>query len=443
MTTSVSASDVPGPAPSAAEWLDRGYADDHNATAASDTLLINEQSRLLETQGRRITKFGFGQSPFPVFPPAVETLAEHAADKAYLPVQGMAALREQVAAFHRHLEGTDWRAERVLIAPGSKLLLFALMKALPRAEVLIPAPAWVSYAPQARLAGQPAVRLETSFDSRWLVTPAQLDRHCREHGPSLRLLILNAPGNPTGLSYEPERQRELAAVAKRHGVLVLSDEIYGPLHHRGEHRPFALDYPEGTLTTSGLSKWCGAGGWRLGVLNVPEALGDALLTRLLGLASETWSSVASPVQAAAITAYSVTPALEAYLEAQRQWLSAIGRWCAQRLEAAGIRTHAPDGGFYLFPDFSAYREILRARGIATSAELTARLLEEAGIALLPGSAFGCESTQLTARLAYVDFDGAALLERDYPDDLESAMVVPELATVRHGIEALVAWLNGA
>ncbi|WP_280561787.1 aminotransferase class I/II-fold pyridoxal phosphate-dependent enzyme [Chromohalobacter sp. 48-RD10] len=441
MTTSAPLSDAPRPVTSAADWLGWGYAGDQNATAASDTLLINEQSRLLETQGRRIIKFGFGQSPFPVFASAVETLAEHAADKAYLPVQGMAALREQVAAFHRHMDGTDWRAERVLIAPGSKLLLFALMKALPRAEVLIPAPAWVSYAPQARLAGQSAVRLETSFESRWLVTPEQLDRHCREHGPGLSLLILNAPGNPTGLSYEPEMQRQLAAVAKRHGVLVLSDEIYGPLDHRGAHRPFARDYPEGTLTTSGLSKWCGAGGWRLGVLNLPETLGDELLTRLLGIASETWSSVSSPVQAAAITAYSVTPALEAYLDAQRRWLRVIGQWCAQRLEAAGVRTHAPDGGFYLFPDFSAYREVLRVRGITTSAELTATLLEEAGIALLPGSAFGCEPTQLTARLAYVDFDGKSLLARECPDDPESAMAVPELATVRHGIEALTAWLG--
>ncbi|MDV6319434.1 pyridoxal phosphate-dependent aminotransferase [Chromohalobacter sp. HP20-39] len=441
MPACVTSPDTSAPASTAADWLGRGYADDHNATAASDTLLINEQSRLLEQQGRRIIKFGFGQSPFPVFAPAVETLAEHAADKAYLPVQGMAALRDKVAAFHRHMDGTDWQAERVLIAPGSKLLLFALMKALPISEILIPAPAWVSYAPQVRLAGQHAMRLETSFDSRWLVTPEQLDRYCREHGPGLRLLILNAPGNPTGLSYEPEMQRELAAVAKRHGVLVLADEIYGPLHHRGEHRPFALDYPEGTLTTSGLSKWCGAGGWRLGVLNVPEALGDELLTRLLGIASETWSSVASPVQAAAITAYSVTPALEEYLETQRQWLSTIGRWCAQRLEAAGVRTHAPDGGFYLFPDFSTYREVLRARGITTSTELTEALLEEAGVALLPGSAFGCEPTQLTARLAYVDFDGAGLLEREPSVTLETAMADPDIGRVYEGIKAIVTWLN--
>ncbi|MCI0511396.1 aspartate aminotransferase/hypothetical protein [Chromohalobacter marismortui] len=441
MPDSASSYGIPGSATSAADWLDRGYAEDYNATAASDTLLINEQSRLLEEQGRRIIKFGFGQSPFPVFAPAVATLAEHAADKAYLPVQGTAALRERVAAFHRYMDGTDWRAERVLIAPGSKLLLFALMKALPASEILIPAPAWVSYAPQARLAGQHAVRLSTTFENRWQVTPEQLDRYCREHGPTRRLLILNAPGNPTGLSYEPEVQRELAAVARRHGVVVLADEIYGPLHHRGEHRPFARDYPEGTLTTSGLSKWCGAGGWRLGVLNVPDALGDELLTRLLGIASETWSSVASPVQAAAATAYSITPALEVYLDTQRQWLSAIGRWCAQRLEASGVRTHVPDGGFYLFPDFSAYREALRVRGITTSTELTETLLEEAGVALLPGSAFGCEPTQLTARLAYVDFDGAGLLERDPPATLETDMADPDIRSVGKGIEAIVTWLN--
>ncbi|WP_419307766.1 pyridoxal phosphate-dependent aminotransferase [Chromohalobacter israelensis] len=425
---------------SAAEWLNRGYAEAPGATAASDTLLINEQSRQLETQGRRIIKFGFGQSPFPVFAPAVATLAEHAADKAYLPVQGTAALREQVAAFHRHMDGTDWRAERVLVAPGSKLLLFALMKALPASEILIPAPAWVSYAPQARLAGQHAVRLPATFESRWQITPEQLDRYCREHGPARRLLILNAPGNPTGLSPDPEHQRELARVARRHGVLVLADEIYGPLDHRGAHRAFALDYPEGTLTTSGLSKWCGAGGWRLGVLNVPEALGADLLARLIGIASETWSSVTSPVQAAAETAYAVTSAQATYLETQRHWLGMIGRWCAQRLEAAGVRTHAPDGGFYLFPDFEGHREALRARGITTSAELTTRLLDDAGVALLPGSAFGCDPSVLALRLAYVDFDGAELLARASVD-VEAAEADLALAKIREGIEAIVGWLE--
>ncbi|WP_110643780.1 pyridoxal phosphate-dependent aminotransferase [Salinicola sp. CPA57] len=419
--------------------LNHAYADDINATPASDTLLINEQSRWLESRGERIIKFGFGQSPFPVYGPAVEALARHADKKAYLPVQGLPALREKVAAFHSELDGTSWLASRVLIAPGSKLLLFALIKALPAAEILIPAPAWVSYAPQARLAGQTPIKLPASFDTRWQITPEQLEAHCRGGGSRTRLLILNAPGNPSGLSPEADSQRALAEVARRHGVIVLADEIYGPLTHERAHRAFACDYPEGTVTTSGLSKWCGAGGWRLGVMQVPEALGEEIFARFLGIASETWSSVASPVQEAACVAYQLTPALTQYLDCQRAWLSLIGHWCATRLQAAGVRTHLPDGGFYLFPDFEGYREALSRRGITTSAELTSRLLAETGVALLPGSAFGCDPAQLTVRLAYVDFDGAALLAH-LPQHHADPMALPALVKVREGVQAMIEWL---
>ncbi|WP_136068860.1 pyridoxal phosphate-dependent aminotransferase [Modicisalibacter radicis] len=416
--------------------LQAGYAKAEDATPSSDTLLINEQSRLLEASGQRIYKFGFGQSPFPVFAPAVATLAAHAAQKAYLPVQGLPALRERVAAFHGVVDQTPWEAERVLVGPGSKLLLFALIKSLPAADILIPAPAWVSYAPQARMAGQHAVRLEATWDERWQVTPETLERHCRERPERLKVLIHNAPGNPTGLAPDADTQQRLADVARRHGVLVLADEIYGLLHHRGAYRAFARDYPEGTVTTGGLSKWCGAGGWRLGVMHAPASLGDELFQRLLGVASETWSSVASPIQQAAMTAYTPGPELDAYLQRQRAVLAEIGGWCAARLNAAGVRTHAPDGGFYLFPDFAMHRRRLASRGIATSRELTRRLLDEAGVALLPGSAFGCPPEQLTVRLAYVDFEGGELLATS-----GEVLGSPTLRQTREGIEAIVDWLE--
>ncbi|GHB07579.1 pyridoxal phosphate-dependent aminotransferase [Modicisalibacter luteus] len=416
--------------------LETAYAKNDAATRASDTLLINEQSRLLEAEGKRVYKFGFGQSPFPVFAPAVAALADHASDKDYLPVQGLPALRSRVSAFYSDVDGTSWEASRVVVGPGSKLLLFALMKALPEADILIPAPSWVSYAPQARMAGQRAVHLDASFETRWQATAAQLEAYCHAEPDRLKVLIYNAPGNPTGLAPTPDEQERLADVARRYGVLVLADEIYGLLHHRGGHRAFARNYPEGTVTTGGLSKWCGAGGWRLGVMHVPAALGSELFSRVLGIASETWSSVASPIQQAAITAYTRTDALDAYLQRQRVVLLEIGQWCATRLNEADIRTHAPDGGFYLFPDFEAHRQALAARGITTSAELTRRLLEEAGVALLPGSAFGCDPGQLTVRLAYVDFDGAALLQSDASVmDHEAARMVVE------GIKAIVGWLQ--
>ncbi|WP_110657484.1 pyridoxal phosphate-dependent aminotransferase [Salinicola halimionae] len=424
----------------AAALLNRDYLDDTNATPASDTLLINEQSRWLESRGERVIKFGFGQSPFPVYGHAVKALADHADHKAYLPVQGLPALRERVAAFHGELDDVTWSASRTLIGPGSKLLLFALIKALPAAEILIPAPAWVSYAPQARLAGQTAIKLAANFETRWQITPEQLETHCREGGDRTRLLILNAPGNPTGLSPDVDTQLALAEVARRHGVIVLADEIYGPLTHEDAHRAFARDYPEGTVTTSGLSKWCGAGGWRLGVMHVPEALGDEIFARLLGIASETWSSVASPVQEAACVAYRITPELTEYLDRQRAWLSLIGHWCATQLHAADIRVHLPDGGFYLFPDFEAHRATLAERGITTSAELTARLLAETGVALLPGSAFGCDPAQLTARLAYVDFEGETLLMHP-PQRYDQPMALPVLERVRLGIRSIIEWLE--
>ncbi|SDL26996.1 hypothetical protein SAMN05661010_01279 [Modicisalibacter muralis] len=426
----------PVPDVNVATRLDSGYATAGGATHSSDTLLINEQSRLLEAGGRRIFKFGFGQSPFPVFDPAVEALARHAADKAYLPVQGLPALRAQVADFHSDIDQVRWDTERIVVGPGSKLLLFALMKSLPEADILIPAPSWVSYAPQARMAGQRAVCLAASFESRWQITPEQLDVHCRAEPERLKVLILNAPGNPTGLSPDIGTQQALAEVARRHGVLVLSDEIYGMLHHRGEHRAFARDYPEGTVTTSGLSKWCGAGGWRLGVMHVPAALGGELFARILGVASETWSSVASPIQRAAIVAYTRGASLESYVQRQRDVLGELGQWSAARLEAADVRVHAPDGGFYLFPDFEAHRERLAARGVTTSAGLTARLLDEVGVALLPGSAFGCDPCQLTARLAYVDFDGGAVLQTQL-----AALDQPAITPLILGINAIVDWLG--
>ena len=169
---------------------------------------------------------------------------------------------------------------------------------------------------------------------------------------------------------------------------MLSDEIYGVLDHRGTHRPFCRDYPEGTLTSTGLSKWCGAGGWRFGALHVPRTLGGTLMPRLLGIASETWSSVTSPVQEAACVAYERTIAQARYIARQRELLAEIGGWCARRLAEAGVRVHAPDGGFYLYVDFEPFREAFAARGVVDSPSLTRDLLERAGVALLPGTAFG-------------------------------------------------------
>ena len=163
----------------------------------------------------------------------------------------------------------------------------------------------------------------------------------------------------------------LADVARRHGLLVLSDEIYGELDHAGSHVSLARYYPEGTIVTGGLSKWCGAGGWRLGNAVFPRGL-RWLLDAVASLASETYSTAAAPIQRAAITAFSGGGDLDQYLTRQRRVLAAVGQAITRALIGGGVDVVAPDGGFYLFPDFGRHRPQLEARGISTGGQLCER-----------------------------------------------------------------------
>ncbi len=372
--------------------------------APSATLAINERSDELLRQGRRIYKLGFGQSPFPVPASVVEELRRHAAEKAYLPVKGLAALRQAVAEHHQRTFGIECSADDVLVGPGSKELMFHLQLVYP-GELVLPSPSWVSYAPQAQILGRPVRYLPTQAKNGWCLEAERLDALCRVAPDQPRLLILNYPANPGGTSFTEAAQRQLAEVARRHGVLVRADEIYGLLDHEGEHASIARFYPEGTILSSGLSKWCGAGGWRLGVFVVPRRL-RRLTDAMAAVASETYTTVSAPIQYAAVAAYRGGEDIEAFLRQSRRILGALGGWAAARLRRAGVAVVEPHGGFYLFPDFSATR---RRAGDASSVELCERLLDETGVALLPGSDFGRPSEELTTRLAYVNFDGGRAL----------------------------------
>lgn len=381
------------------------------SVAKSQTLLLNEQSRNLESSGREVFKFGFGQSPFPPLPAAVEALRAHAAAKDYTPVQGLPELCERVASFHQDAFGVPTHAGQVLVAPGSKILLYAVMAAFERADVLIPAPAWVSYAPQAQLLNHTPIHVATSFAQRWRATPKAIEDALRRKADARTpsLLVLNHPGNPDGMSYTPSELDAIGEVCRRHEVLVISDEIYGLLDHGGRHETLAAHYPSGTIVTTGLSKWCGAGGWRLGVAILPTGLLGEFRDTLLGIASETYSCASLPVQKAACAAYQWTAETREYLAHQRRLLTHVGALTAQPLIDAGVDLHPPTGGFYLFPDFSPFADRLHHAGIRTSQALCERLLADTGVALLPGDAFGMAPAHLCARLAYVEFDGAQAL----------------------------------
>jgi len=384
----------------------------------SSTLAINEKSNALRREGRSVFKLGLGQSPFPVPDPVVESLRINAFQKDYLAVKGLWELRDAVASYFRGRQGTDRTGEDVLIGPGSKELMF-LLQLVYYGDLVIPTPSWVSYAPQAHILGRQVRWLNTHARNGWRLTPDELERLCAEDNTRPRIVILNYPSNPTGGTYTANELKSIATVARQHNVILLSDEIYGELRHDGRHVSIARFYPEGTIISSGLSKWCGAGGWRLGTFIFPPGL-RWLLDAMANVASETYTSTSAPIQYAAVRAFQGGSEIESYLSHSRRVLKALGRYASTTLQSAGIRVDRPQGGFYLFPDFTPVRANLKARGIQTSAQLCDHLLEDTGVAILPGSEFGRPANEFTARIAYVDFDGARALaaSRDTPHEQE-------------------------
>jgi aspartate aminotransferase len=374
----------------------------------SATLAINEMSRQLLKEGKEVYRFGLGQSPFPVPDSVVKSLQENAFQKDYLPVHGLYELRETIARFNRRAHGLECAAEDVIIGPGSKELIF-LLQLVYYGDLVIPTPSWVSYSPQAQIIGRPVSWVPTLEKDKWMLTPEKLEIICRADPERPRIVILNYPNNPTGVTYTLAELKEIARVARKHKVILISDEIYGLLHHRGQHVSISRFYPEGTIISSGLSKWCGAGGWRLGTFTFPTSL-RWLLNAMSSVASETYTATSAPIQYAAITAFEMGAEIENYLIYARKILSALGRFIAHSFQKNNIGLPDPEGGFYLFPNFEYYRRKLIQKDIYTSVEMCDAILRDTGAAMLPGKDFGRQPDELTVRIAYVDFDGAAVLK---------------------------------
>ena len=409
----------------------------------SATIAINDRSDALRAQGRRVFKLGLGQSPFPVPDPVVEELRNRAHEREYLPVTGLPALREAVAEYYRRRHELLRTPADVLVGPGSKELMF-LLQLVYYGDLVIPAPSWVSYAPQAQIVGRQIHWIHTTRETGWRLTAADIDRVCIADPDRPRIVVLNYPSNPTGQTYDAESLERIAESARRYRVILLSDEIYGELDHSGAHESIAHFYPEGTIISSGLSKWCGAGGWRLGTFTFPPNL-RWLLDAMAVAASETFTSTSTPIQHAGVRAFLGGAEIEEYLFHSRRILAALGGALATRLRACGVEVPDPQGAFYLFPDFNPLRERLAARGVSESVALCERLLEDAGVALLPGSEFGCSNEDLTARLAYVDFDGARALVAARAvraaEPLGEAFLREHCAPVMEAVDVLCEWLE--
>jgi aspartate aminotransferase len=363
----------------------------------SATLAINEKSKKLIAQGKKIYRFGFGQSPFPVPEKIVSVLKKNAAKKDYLPMQGLPELREAISEYLNKTTGNSFLKENIIITPGSKEGMFLMHQAF-NGDIILPAPSWVSYEPQANISSNKVHWLQTSSENNWFPTAKDLEKKIKSIKKKNIILILNSPNNPSGTTCN--NLKELSLIAKKYKIIILSDEIYTDLKFDRNYESISSYYPEGTCITGGLSKWCGAGGWRLGFFAAPKQLNE-LMDSLKVLASETFSTVNSPIQYAAVEAYKGN--YEDFKLKTSKILRSVGNYVFENLKSNKVLINPSQGGFYLMPEFINKR-------YKTSSEMCLAILKETGVALLPGSAFGFKPNKMLARLSFTDFDGSFFLK---------------------------------
>ena len=364
----------------------------------SSTLLINETSRKLEEQGKKIYKFGFGQSPFKVPEDVVRELKNNAHQNKYLPMQGLSELRSAVAKYTSKKKNYNYKSQNVIIGPGSKELMF-LLHVLFDGEIILPAPSWVSYAPQAILGRNKAQILQTKRENNWFPTASEIEEIVLKDKNKNYLLFLNSPNNPSGQICE--NLEEIASIAEKYNLIILSDEIYSELSFMNNYQSISNFCPKKTIISTGLSKWCGAGGWRLGYFLVPDSLTE-IKNMINVLASETFSAVSAPIQYAAIKAYEQDHSN--YINKSKNILGAIGNYVYENLRSNKVLINRPQGGFYLMPEFVNKK-------FNSSSEMCDSILNDTGVALLPGSDFGFEQTKMLARLSFTDFDGQEFMNK--------------------------------
>ena len=218
----------------------------------SSTLLINETSRRLEAQGKKIYKFGFGQSPFKVPENIVKELKDNAHQNKYLPMQGLSELRDAIAKYTSEKKNYDYKSDNVIIGPGSKELMF-LLHVIFDGEIILPTPSWVSYAPQAILGRNKIQILQTKRENNWFPTASEIEEIILKDQKKNYLLFLNSPNNPSGQICD--NLEEIASIAKKHNLIILSDEIYSELCFENDYQSISNFCPEKTIISTGLSKW--------------------------------------------------------------------------------------------------------------------------------------------------------------------------------------------
>ena len=395
----------------------------------SSTLLINEISNKLESEGKKIFKFGFGQSPFKVPQKIVDELKNNAHQNKYLPMQGLQDLRDSIAKYISKKKGHEYLSSNIIIGPGSKELMF-LLQILFEGEIILPAPSWVSYAPQAIIGRNKIKWIQTKSENNWFPTAKDIENIIKEDKQKKYLIFLNSPNNPSGQVCT--NLKEISELVKKYNLYFLSDEIYSELTFEGDYKSISNYCPENTIISTGLSKWCGAGGWRLGYFILPTNLLE-IRNQLKVLASETFSSVSSPIQYAAIAAHNNDH--KNYINHSKNILKSVGNYVYDNLKSNNVLINKPQGGFYLLPEFINKK-------FSTSSELCNNILKEIGVALLPGSDFGFSENRMLARLSYTDFDGENFMKNTvHNEEINYDKIKKYAPKIIEGTNRLKDWSN--
>ena len=395
----------------------------------SSTLRINEISKDLENQGKKIYKFGFGQSPFPIPDDVEASLKKNSFQNKYLSMQGLLELRDSIANFESKKKNYIYKSQNIIVGPGSKELMF-LLQLLFDGEILLPAPSWVSYKPQAIIGRNKFHFIDTNRDNNWFPSPDSIEKIVSQNKNKKYLLFLNSPNNPCGLNCE--NLEELSSIIKKYNLIVLSDEIYSDLTFENNYQSISEFCPEQTIISNGLSKWCGAGGWRLGYFVIPDKLSN-LIDSLKVLASETFTSVNSPIQYAAISAFENDHDL--YLKKSRNILKSLGNYMFENLKSNNVLISKPQGGFYIMPEFLNKKFI-------SSEKLCEDILDNTGVASLPGSDFGFNSHKMIIRLSFTDFDGKEFMKNILDNtNIDHKLLNKYAPKIVEGTKRLKAWVE--
>jgi aspartate aminotransferase len=358
--------------------------------SASASMALDARAKALKAAGQPIITFGVGEPDFPT-PEGIKQAANRAmAENAthYTTVSGDPALRKLVADRTSEMTGVPFTWGQVIATTGAKEALYIAMQVLcdPGDEVILPAPYWVSYAEQARMAGATVVAVDTSPPA-WKLTPEDLRRHIT---PRSRVLVLCTPCNPTGAVYSDAELAALAAVLAEHDIAAVVDEIYARISYVpvGRWLRAAPQLADRSLIVDGVSKAYAITGWRLGWLVGPPELMQTASALQSHLTSHPSSITQRAAQFALEDNTSVERSIDEMVGIFRNRRDAI---VAGLSRIDGIECGEPEGAFYVFPDVRGlYDRPLGPNGrvVHSAAELSAYLLDEALVVTVPGEAFG-------------------------------------------------------